>query len=1538
MNSGLSSANPSDRADYSGFSETYKHNGLVKIAFLKRTRNLFFRFFTYIENVIPNLFLLQEIVGILRLFHLYLVSLVPSNNEFYEKKTIITRSVEFIASIFLFSSPTERFSFLFSFINYYNLFSIFILIIFLPSLLYFYKLRKIPILICFIMYIYFYCLFFLLNPILIQYYSDFFGLLIGKHQILDSLKIFSVLISFFFLFFSIFLYIYVYSASILFKCESLSTVTKDQSIILYFLTLLITFVLGISNYFTTIVKFFFFLIAIFFFIIIILFTFRGASFILNSHIISIQTFCICSILNLIFITISFFLNIKAQDSLVTFILITLICSYIISSFLVEKIRINHLVTLDFLENKGLDDIEDEATLLALSLTGFLYSHPFCLSYKIFQLGLDKWSTSMDLFFVYAKFSAIYPEEIRNLEWIKKNIQSLKLKGSLAKFTLMQIGFLIQLREMNLSPSLKFKLNKLSRSFQNSKQKLRNIWDLVIQGNIFEMGNRVDRAFLSIKKTKQELDQLLNQYPNNRFVVRSFAFFYKEIEGNYGKFSEWIEKVKLIQRGNLIFPDRFQEFGLNSFLSLPRSQKLNYKNFQSLETEIISSAENDIDEENTILPLEKNTFLTQKIEKIEIPAIKWSIIILLGIFFILIIFPPIFLYIYYDLFISEITIPLDLMYSISLIRSINSQLSSFSMRLVTEQFIFSNSALNYKSIIDLPGFVPTNIGNSSSTIHQVQSLAKNSVSIIQPLNKFRSFNLGDPIFDEIRQICFSKSINYLKFDNRSSNTTIKLSVQDILIDSAVQITKIISNYSINNLQLLLSPINNRYSFNIVLNNLLKSLTIYFINNDISIHNTLDFISYLYISFLIIIVYLFLFLSLHYINKEKLFVYECLVSLPKGVVGSIVETLRSIKKEGTEASKSTESDSELSKQEENIIKIFSNFSTERISQSNSKTLQILCFSILLLLSIGNFLLIIDIFYEQSHMLQHNSPHIDFLLGVNSDINNFFLSAFSNILVLNNYSYWMNYNLNSEYSYIENINNLRYNFHQIVFGGSDEDEKPYIGIEEGKKKFSQYLICEKKKETNHFLKNLLCGDPNSHFYLLESLIQKISLINEDNYDNFSDNSLINDGYFLGCLYLYDIYFFPMFDSIVLKTKNYMESLIHSLLSSILVVFIIIFFLIYLIIDQLIKNRDHIIFCISLFLHCPTSIISQSAKIMNVLSGFYSSKNDEITNRNSNFFSNLVQNLNNPILVINNEETIISGNKSFFTLFKQSDNIIGSKIQAVLNSIIHFDSLEMKFNNLKNEHIKININENEINYFLMNTNIIQNYIVYHFIDETKEINYKILIEEEKNKSDKMLCSILPYNLVNKVQNGEKNISFSIQSASVIFIDIVEFTPWCSSNSASNVMKVLNLIFKEFDQAISFFPTLSKIKCIGDCYMAAGGIFTEINQPVRHAKESVDFCLKAIKIINNINQRLNENLQIRIGINTGGPIVAGVLGTSKPTFEILGPVINFAQQMEHHGIPMNIHISRSVYELIYGSNYNVRERGQIEIKSEKYYTYLVIP
>jgi class 3 adenylate cyclase len=223
-----------------------------------------------------------------------------------------------------------------------------------------------------------------------------------------------------------------------------------------------------------------------------------------------------------------------------------------------------------------------------------------------------------------------------------------------------------------------------------------------------------------------------------------------------------------------------------------------------------------------------------------------------------------------------------------------------------------------------------------------------------------------------------------------------------------------------------------------------------------------------------------------------------------------------------------------------------------------------------------------------------------------------------------------------------------------------------------------------------------------------------------------------------------------------------------------------------------------------------------------------------------------------------------------------------------------------------------------------------------TSTIASNKLLVEEGIKSRDLLLMILPPVIVTKLQSGEQNISFTVKSASIMFVDIVSFTPWCGSHPASYVMATLNRMFLEFDRILKTYDRVDKIKCIGDCYMCAGGIFDEVNQPTEHTRQTISFGLDIIQALQLLNIELGEHLRIRVGVNTGGPIVAGVLGIEKPTFDILGPPICLAAMMEHHGVPMKVHIPQHCYELVYGPFFRISERGDVKVKEKVYHTYVV--
>ena len=228
---------------------------------------------------------------------------------------------------------------------------------------------------------------------------------------------------------------------------------------------------------------------------------------------------------------------------------------------------------------------------------------------------------------------------------------------------------------------------------------------------------------------------------------------------------------------------------------------------------------------------------------------------------------------------------------------------------------------------------------------------------------------------------------------------------------------------------------------------------------------------------------------------------------------------------------------------------------------------------------------------------------------------------------------------------------------------------------------------------------------------------------------------------------------------------------------------------------------------------------------------------------------------------------------------------------------------------------------------------------DQTEEMKQKTAVEEAKKQSEQLLLQILPKDIIMRLNRGDQDINFTVPSASISFIDIEKFSNYSASLSASEIMQNLGLVFTAYDQILHKYDLIIKIKLIGDDYMSAAGLFNTDVDPSSHAIQMVKFALECLDAIEELNEQLNASLQVRIGINTGGPLIAGVLGTDKPLFDIIGDPINVAARLQSTDIPGLVQISKACYELIANENFEIEPRGEVELKGKgKQMTYLVHP
>ena len=234
----------------------------------------------------------------------------------------------------------------------------------------------------------------------------------------------------------------------------------------------------------------------------------------------------------------------------------------------------------------------------------------------------------------------------------------------------------------------------------------------------------------------------------------------------------------------------------------------------------------------------------------------------------------------------------------------------------------------------------------------------------------------------------------------------------------------------------------------------------------------------------------------------------------------------------------------------------------------------------------------------------------------------------------------------------------------------------------------------------------------------------------------------------------------------------------------------------------------------------------------------------------------------------------------------------------------------------------------------------VFILSDETELLKQQKEAEKAKADSEKLLYQILPKDIVIRLNRGEKDITFTVAHATIIFIDIVKFSDYSSSLTPQEIMGNLSVVFAAFDENIAKYLIMTKIKLIGDVYMAAAGLFSPEDQnPQIHAESTIKFAIDCLTDLEEINMKLNASLEVRIGVNTGGPVLAGVLGTDKPTFDIIGDPINVASRLQSTDIPGKVQISKATYELVQNSNFNIEERGEVFLKGKgKQMTYIVHP
>jgi adenylate cyclase len=192
--------------------------------------------------------------------------------------------------------------------------------------------------------------------------------------------------------------------------------------------------------------------------------------------------------------------------------------------------------------------------------------------------------------------------------------------------------------------------------------------------------------------------------------------------------------------------------------------------------------------------------------------------------------------------------------------------------------------------------------------------------------------------------------------------------------------------------------------------------------------------------------------------------------------------------------------------------------------------------------------------------------------------------------------------------------------------------------------------------------------------------------------------------------------------------------------------------------------------------------------------------------------------------------------------------------------------------------------------------------------------------RSEELLTNALPASIAMRLKQGEARIADAYPSTTIVFADIVSFTPWSQGTDPARVVALLDDLFSRFDTAAAEVG-IEKIKTIGDAYMAAAGAATA--QP-DHAEVAVRFGRAILAEAEDWSRAHGLDLLLRVGI-ASGPVVGGVIGHHRINFDLWGDTVNTAARMESSGVPGRIHLSASTRELLGGSH--EYEERQVDVK-----------
>jgi len=233
----------------------------------------------------------------------------------------------------------------------------------------------------------------------------------------------------------------------------------------------------------------------------------------------------------------------------------------------------------------------------------------------------------------------------------------------------------------------------------------------------------------------------------------------------------------------------------------------------------------------------------------------------------------------------------------------------------------------------------------------------------------------------------------------------------------------------------------------------------------------------------------------------------------------------------------------------------------------------------------------------------------------------------------------------------------------------------------------------------------------------------------------------------------------------------------------------------------------------------------------------------------------------------------------------------------------------------------------FLAMSSIIY-FLVRHFVVEMEKIKSQLdaqhqLLEEEQQKSERVLLNVLPSNIAQRLKNDQGLIADGYADVTVMFVDLVNFTQLTETLSPNQMVTLLNEIFSGFDQLSEKFH-VEKIKTMGDAYMVVGGFGGD---KTNYTADIADMAFEMREFVENNPAFAKYHLSVHTGIATG-PVVAGVIGTKRFIYDLWGDTVNIASRLTDEATFGVIQVDKVTYNRLRDS-FAFEPRATVNVKGK---------